>query len=90
MEKREERRYKIKARVFSMEEGHEGFDNVKQIKILSSKYNIVIMEDYLPVIGEVDGDVQFVFENEVREIKNVQGYYKHSHNDFELLIKRRG
>lgn len=74
-----------------MEEGHQGFENIKSIYINSKKYNILIMEDYLPVIGDVDGDITIKFGDDViKEIKNIQGFYKHSHNEFALLIKRKG
>ena len=86
-----ERKYKIKARIFSMEDGHEGFDNIKSIYVESKKYNILIMEDYLPVIGDIDGNIVIKYgTNEIREIKNIQGFFKHSHNEFSLLIKRKG
>lgn len=81
------RHYRIKADVFSIENGDIHFDNVKSIRILSSKYNILIMEDYLPVIGEVDGTVSIALEDRTEEFKNIVAYYKHSKNEFELLIK---
>ena len=80
-------RHKIVANVFSIENGDVHFDNVKSIRILSSKYNILIMEDYLPVIGEVDGSVYIVMEDKTEEFNNIVAYYKHSKNEFELLIK---
>ena len=80
-------RHKIRANVFSIENGYESFENIKSIRIVSKKFNILIMEDYLPVIGEVDGNVSLTFDDETKEIENITGYFKHSHNEFELLIK---
>lgn len=87
MTKVQAKKYKIKANVFSIDKGNQSFDNVKSIRILSSKYNILIMEDYLPVIGEVDGSVTISFDDHQEEFKNIIAYYKHSKNEFELLIK---
>lgn len=80
-------KHKIKANVFSIENGDIHFDNVKSIRIVSSKYNILIMEDYLPVIGEVDGTVYISTDEKTEEFSNIVAYYKHSKNEFELLIK---
>lgn len=81
------KKYKIKANIFSIENGDIHFDNVKSIRILSKKYNILIMEDYLPVIGEVDGSVSIALEDHSEDFNNIVAYYKHSKNEFELLIK---
>ena len=79
--------HKIIAKIFSMKDGYKEYKNVRAVKIISKKYNILIMEDYLPVIGEIDGNVSIVFDDSVTEITNIKGFYKHSHNEFELLIK---
>ena len=79
--------HKIIAKIFSMKDGYKEYRNVRAVKIISNKYNILIMEDYLPVIGEIRGDVSIVFDDSVIEIKKIVGFYKHSHNEFELLIK---
>lgn len=83
----EEKHYKIKANVFSIDEGNKSYKNVKAIRIVSDKYNILIMEDYLPVIGEIDGSVNIVLNDHTEEFKNIKGFFKHSHNQFDLLIK---
>ena len=31
------------------------FDDVNFIKIVSKQYNLIIMKDYLPIIGEIEG-----------------------------------
>lgn len=83
----EGKHYKIRANVFSIDEGNKAYKNVKAIRIVSDKYNILIMEDYLPVIGEVNGSVSIVLEDSNEEYKNIKGFFKHSHNQFDLLIK---
>ncbi len=62
-------------------------ENLKFIRIKSSKYNLLVMRDYMPNIGEVDGDVTFEGEDGVREFLNIKGFYMHKKNEFELLIK---
>lgn len=82
--------YKIIAKVVSLQKGFSNYENVKAIKIISKQYNLMIMEDYLPVIGEIEGNVIIMLEENNIEYKNIKGFYKHAHNEFELLIKEYG
>lgn len=78
---------KITANTFSMSEGAKEYIGLKGIRIKSKDYNLLIMEDYLPLIGKVEGDVTFIGEDETTTLDNIVGFYRHSHNNFELLIK---
>ena len=61
------------------------FEDVKFIKIKSQKYNLIIMKDYLPIIGEIQGEIQIGREKENIEMKRVRGYIMHKHNKFNLF-----
>lgn len=61
------------------------YDDVKFIKIKSKKYNLIIMRDYLPIIGEVDGNIEIGREKENVKLEKVRGYYMHKHNKFNLF-----
>lgn len=61
------------------------YDDVKFIKIKSSEYNLIIMRDYLPIIGEVKGSIQIGREKEDVNMEKVQGYFMHKHNKFNLF-----
>ena len=78
---------KINAKIFSLETGFEDLEKLKSIRIKSKTYNLLIMEDYLPIIGEVEGNVTFVSEDKEETLSDINAYYRHSHNEFELLIK---
>ena len=60
-------------------------DGVKMIKINDEKYNILIMKDYWPVLGEVNGSV-YIDGNETISFENIKGFYTLSHNVFRLII----
>lgn len=62
------------------------YKNVKFIRILSKKYNLLIMRDYLPVIGEISGNVEIVGDDESK-LENIKGYYIHKNDEFNLIIK---
>ena len=61
------------------------YENVKFIKIKSKKYNLIIMKDYLPIIGEIEGKVEIGTETDNIKLTNVRGYYMHKHNKFNLF-----
>ena len=61
------------------------YDDVKFIKVKSQKYNLIIMRDYLPIIGEIQGEIQIGREKEDINMEKVRGYFMHKHNKFNLF-----
>ena len=47
----------FKVKVFDMEHGLVEYDDVKSVRIVSKDYNLLIMKDYLSILGEIDGNV---------------------------------
>ena len=47
----------IKVKVFDIRNGMRVYDDIKIIRIISKDYNLLIMKDYLPIIGEIEGSV---------------------------------
>lgn len=78
---------KMKVKILNIRNGLKSYDNVSIIKIKSKKYNLSIMEDYLPVIGEIDGDVEIIALDNFVKLTNIIGYYMLKHNEFKLFIK---
>ena len=78
---------KINVKILNIKNGLTEYNNVKIIKIKSEKYSIVIMEDYLPVIGEVEGNVEIITEDNIVKFKDIHGYYMLKHNQFKFFIK---
>ncbi len=79
--------YKIKAKIVSLDEGLREYENIRMIRIKSKKHTLLIMEDFMPVIGELDGDVEIVYGEKSEAIRNVKGFYMHKKNEFSLIIK---
>ena len=78
---------KITATVLGIDEGFQKFEQVDMIRIKSEKYTLLIMDDYMPVIGRIDGMVEIVSGEDTRSFQPVHGFYTHLKNSFELLIK---
>lgn len=78
---------KMNVKVLNIRNGLKTYDNVSMIKIKSKRYNLSIMEDYLPVIGEVDGDIEIIAIDNFVKLTNIIGYYMLKHNEFKLFVK---
>lgn len=76
----------ILVKVLNIENNTEIIEDVKFIRIISKKYNLLIMRDYLPIIGEIDGSVEIVGMDSVK-YENIKGYYINRNNEFSLIIK---
>ena len=78
----------LKANVISLERGYQHIDNLRAIRIISEDYNILIMDDYVPLIGEVVGSVTFVGKDgNMVDLTRIHGFYRHSKNEFSLLLE---
>ncbi len=73
-------------RVFNLE-GLVEYKDVKIVRITSKDYNLLIMKDYLPIIGEIDGNVDIKSDKEEINLKNIKAFYMNSNNVFNLMIK---
>lgn len=77
---------RITARVISMEDGLREIEGVNLIRIKSREYNLLIMEDYMPVIGEIDGTVAIVSGEGEYQTGPMKGFFSHRKNLFSLMI----
>lgn len=81
---------RIHARIASFDEGLEVFDEVRMVRVKSNDHTLLIMEDYLPVLGEVRGSVSLIRDDDERVYQVAHGFYLHSHNNFSLIVDRVG
>jgi len=77
----------IRANVLSLNHGLQEYEKVNFIRIKSKFYNIIIMKDYLPIIGEIQGSVEIELQDKTIKLDNIIGYYMHKKNNFHLFIK---
>ena len=77
----------IKVRIFDLSKGLVEYEHIKVIRIVSKDYNLLIMEDYLPIIGEINGSVDIKNEDVELNYKNIKAFYMNSKNVFNLMIK---
>lgn len=77
----------IKVRIFDMEHGLKEYEEVKTIRIISKDYNLLIMKDYLSVIGEIVGSIDIKGDNVNLSFKQIRAFYMNSKNVFNLMIE---
>lgn len=77
----------IKVKIFSLASGLEILENIKVIRIKSKDYNLLIMPDYMPLLGEIQGTIDFENKDDSKTLKDIKGYYVNSNNEFSLIIK---
>ena len=77
----------IVVKILSMKNGLIEYHDVQFIRVTSKNNHLIIMKDYLPIIGEIIGNVEIERENSTEKLENIVGYYIHKHNEFKLFIK---
>lgn len=77
----------IKVRIFDMKNGLREYEDIKIVRIISKDYNLLIMKDYLPIIGEIDGSVDIKNDIVNLSFKDIKAFYMNSDNVFNLMIK---
>ena len=77
----------MKVRIFDLAKGLIEYENIKIIRIISKNYNLLIMQDYLPILGEIEGSVDIKNEEIELNYKNIKAFYMNSNNTFNLMIK---
>lgn len=78
---------RISARILDAESGLRELTNVYAVRIHSRKFYALIMNDYLPTLGKVEGNVTFLSKEGELAYRGIRGFYKHQHNEFTLLIE---
>lgn len=77
----------IKVKIFDIKNGLRVYDNIKIIRIISKDYNLLVMKDYLPIVGEIEGSVDIKNDEINMSFKDIKAFYMNSDNVFNLMIK---
>ena len=77
----------ITVNVFELKTGLTVYENVSYVRIVSKDYNLLVMLDYMPIIGEIEGHVDIKTEDREVSFKNIKASYMNSKNVFNLMIE---
>ena len=78
----------INVKLLSIKNGLIEYNDVILIRIRSKKYNLNIMKDYIPVIGEIEGYIEIELKEKVIKLEEIVGYYMLQNNQFNLFLKK--
>lgn len=78
---------KIKAKIVCMNKGLQEYEDIEMIRVKSSYHSLLILQNYMPLLGRLDGYIELVFENETLRFNDLHGYYMHKKNEFSLLVQ---
>ena len=76
----------FKVKVFDLKHGLTVYNEIKLVRITSKDYNLLIMVDYLPIIGEFEGNIDIKGDDIDLSYENIRGFYMNSNNVFNLMI----
>lgn len=75
----------INACIIDFENGTNYFNDVQVIRLHSEDYRVMIMSDHTPMIGELNGDILILKDDEEVVIEHVHGFYMHLNNHFRFI-----
>ncbi len=73
-------------KIFTLKKGLRKIEDVSAIRIKSKDYNLLILKDYVAIMGRIDGDFSIEINDGIIEYKNVDAYYVNSNNEFNVII----
>lgn len=62
-------------------------NDVKIVRIKSDNYNLYIMKNYWPTVGQINGDVSIELSDNNIQYNNIKGFFSISHNVFNLIVR---
>lgn len=77
----------IEVIIISFQNGFQIYHNAKIIRLLSKQYNLLIMVDYMPIVGELEGKLVIITDDGEVSFDDIQGFYVMKNNVFKLLVK---
>jgi len=73
-------------KIFTLKKGLRKIEDVSAIRIKSKDYNLLILKDYIAIMGRIDGDFSIETNDGIIEYKDVDAYYVNSNNEFNVII----
>ncbi len=78
----------IRGRIIDRDNGMRFIPEVSAVRVQSQDYRLLIMEDYVPTLGQIEGTITFLTPDGEIRFPNIRGFYKHQHNEFTLLVQQ--
>lgn len=76
----------MKVRIFNLRNGLDIIDNVVAIRINSKDYNLLILKDYVSLLGEIHGDLEIETDSDTIKYSNVNANFMNDNNVFSIIF----
>ena len=73
-------------KIFTLKKGLRKLEDVSAIRIKSKDYNLLILKDYIAIMGRITGEFSIEVNDDIIEYKDVDAYYVNSNNEFNFII----
>ena len=77
----------VLVKIFTLKDGLEVVENVSAVRLISNDYNLLILKDYVAIIGKVEGTIEIESEGGTKKLDNTIAYYVSHNNVFNLMIE---
>ena len=74
-------------RIFTLKNGLEEIKDVIAIRIKSNDYNLLILKDYLSIMGKIDGSFEIETKDEKKKYDSIKAYYMNHNNQFNIILE---
>lgn len=78
---------RMHVRVLDVQTGLKEYSEVYAVRMLDEGVHRLFMNDYIPTLGQVRGDVIVLNREGEYAYPNISGFYKLQHNELTLLIE---
>lgn len=76
---------KLKVSIYNFKNGMETFENVAAVRVINKDHRFLFMSDYTPTLGEVNGTVIILKQDEEIKYENITGFFALKDNTFRLV-----
>lgn len=74
-------------KIFTLKNGLEVIEDASAVRIVSKDYNLLILKDYVAIIGKVEGSIEIEYGENTKSLKDIVAYYICHNNVFNLMIE---
>lgn len=77
--------HKLSVSLFNFENGLNTFEKVAAVRVINADHRFLFMSDYTPTLGQVNGTVIIIKDDEEIKFENIQGFFVLKDNVFRLI-----
>jgi hypothetical protein len=78
---------RMQVQVSNFKDGLQVLEGISIVRVRGRSTRLLIMEDYMPVVGEIEGSLDFIGKEGVTTLEDIRGFFCHEHNVFFLLLR---